>query len=191
MIQTMKEWVNLIDPSRRFITGSPSGPNISAGWDNFGSGKNWETHGPWTLPFTKDDLTMEAVRKFWKADDALFHSEVGVAGAMSVEMINKYRGKYEALPANTDNLLWRTVNWWIEWDDYLRDHNGISSANLAEYVNWSQTRQTQGLCIALKSCKDRFPSCGGFILWMGHDSFPCMINTSILDFEGNSKTCCI
>jgi len=58
---------------------------------------------------------------------------------------------------------------------------------LEEYVNWSQNRQSEGLSIALKSCKDRFPRCGGFIIWMGHDSFPCMVNTSIMDFDGNLK----
>ena len=25
------------------------------------------------------------------------------------------------------------------------------------------------------------------ILWMGHDSFPCPCNTSLIDFEGNPK----
>ena len=36
----------------------------------------------------------------------------------------------------------------------------------------------------MKACKDRFPSCGGAILWCGHDCFPCAVNTSIVDFDG-------
>jgi beta-mannosidase len=55
------------------------------------------------------------------------------------------------------------------------------------YIKWSQQRQTEGLVNALKINKERFPACGGFIIWMGHDSFPCMINTSIIDFDGNLK----
>ena len=187
MIAEMKGWVNLLDPSRRFVEGTPSGPNISAGYDNYGSGNNWDTHGPWKLPFTEKDKTMSAVKDFWNKDDALFHSEVGVPGAMSAEMINKYRGEFNPLPASIENPIWRNVNWWVEWDEYLADHKGQTTNSLEAYVDWSQKRQSEGLSIALKSCKDRFPRCGGFIIWMGHDSFPCMVNTSILDFEGNPK----
>jgi beta-mannosidase len=179
--------VNLLDPDRRFVDGTPSGQSIYSGLDNFGSGNSWDVHGPWTLPFTTTDKTMNAVKDFWQKDDALFHSEVGVPGAMSAEMINKYRGDYNPLPASIENPIWRNVNWWVEWEDFIRDHNGKATNSLEEYVNWSQNRQSEGLSIALKSCKDRFPRCGGFIIWMGHDSFPCMVNTSIMDFDGNLK----
>lgn len=187
MIRAMKEWVTLQDPGRRFLSGSPSGPNKIADWDNFGKQINWDVHGPWTLPVAENDATLQTVRRFWLLDDALFHSEVGVAGAMSAEMIERYRGEYPALPANTDNPLWRNVNWWIEWNDYLREHHGQKPGSLQEYVAWSQKRQAEGLAIALQSCKRRFPGCGGFILWMGHDSFPCPVNTSIIDFDGHLK----
>ncbi len=187
MIGAMKEIVNNLDPTRKFVNGSPSGPNIYAGRENFGSGNNWDTHGPWKLPLTESDKTMNAVRDFWNENDALFISEAGVPGAMSVEMINKYRGDYNPLPASLENPIWRNVNWWVDWDEYLADNNGQVSNSLEEYVTWSQNRQMEGLSIAVKSFKDRFPGCGGFLIWMGHDSFPCMVNTSILDYEGNPK----
>lgn len=187
MIRSMKKMVKAEDPDRRFVTGSPSGPTIYGGLNNFGEGVNWDVHGPWTLPFTAIDHTMNAVRNYWSLDDALFHSEVGVAGAMSAEMINKYRGEFPSMPANLNNPLWRQVNWWIEWDDFIIDHNGKSPASLEEYVEWSGERQTTGLSIALQANKSRFPKCGGFIIWMGHDSYPCPVNTSIIDFDGNPK----
>jgi len=40
---------------------------------------------------------------------------------------------------------------------------------------------------AAQACKNRFPACGGFMVWMGHDCFPCPINTSVIDFYGNYK----
>ena len=107
---------------------------------------------------------------------------------MSTEMINKYRGKFAALPANLDNPLWRQVSsWWVEWNDFLNDYNGKEPHSLEEYVKWSQRRQAEELSIALQANKLRFPKCGGFIIWMGHDSYPCPINTSIIDFDGNLK----
>lgn len=39
-------------------------------------------------------------------------------------------------------------------------------------MNWSQDRQTRGLTIAI---------------WMGHDAYPALINTAIIDFEGRPK----
>ena len=174
MIRCMKEIVKAEDPGRRFVTGSPSGPTIYGGLHNFGKGVNWDVHGPWTLPFTATDRTMNAVRNFWSLDDALIHSEVGVAGAMSPEMINKYRGKYPALPANMENTLWRQVSWWIEWSDFKYDHQGKEPQSLEEYVAWSQERQTTGLSIALQANKSRFPECGGFIIWMGHEHYSCL-----------------
>ncbi len=187
MINSMKEIVNTLDPERKFVAGSPSGPNISATRDNFGSGDNWDTHGPWKLPVTQGDRSMKGVKNYWDANDALFISEAGAPGAMSAEMITKYSGSYNPLPANLDNPIWRNVNWWVDWDEYKADHGGKGTESLEEYVTWSQQRQAEGLSIAMKSFKDRFPGCGGFLIWMGHDSFPCMVNTSIIDFEGNKK----
>ncbi len=191
MIAEMKEILNALDPSRKFTFGSPSGPNISASRSNFGSGGNWDTHGPWKIPFTAEDKTMDGVRDYWRENDALFISEAGAPGAMSAEMIRKYAGGFDPLPANIENPIWRNVNWWIDWDEYVAENNGNVSESLEEYVDWSQKRQSEGLTIAVKSFKDRFPSCGGFLIWMGHDCFPCMVNTSIIDFEGNLKPAAI
>lgn len=187
MIRSIKKMVMAEDPDRRFIATSPSGPTISGGLHNFGKGVNWHVHGPWKLPFTASDRTMKAVKNYWELDDALMRSEVGVQGAMSAEMINKYRGELPSLPANMQNPLWRQVSWWIEWDEYLDDHAGKAPESLEEYVSWSQERQTSGLSIALQANKSRFPECGGFIIWMGHDSYPCPVNLSIIDFDGNPK----
>jgi|AGTN01.2.fsa_nt_gi Beta-galactosidase/beta-glucuronidase len=185
MIKAMKDVVSLHDPTRRFVEASPSGPSIYGSYDTFGAGKNWDVHGPWDLPYTEQDKTMNAVEDFWSKDDAMFRSEVGVPGAMSVEMMNKYKGEFRLLPASMENPLWRNVSWWLQWDEYKK--TGKNTENIYEYVNWSQNRQTEGLTSALKKCKDRFPACGGFIIWMGHDSYPCMINTSLIDFDGNTK----
>ncbi|MDR3260199.1 MAG: hypothetical protein LBT78_00005 [Tannerella sp.] len=187
LIGEMKQRVQMLDPTRKFVPGSPSGPNMHASLDNFGSGNNWDVHGPWDLPFRDDKQNMNDVREFWEKDDALLHSEVGAPGTMSAEMIRKYAGIFDPLPADYSNPLWRTVNWWIRWTEYFSAHNGQAPTTLEDYVNWSSQRQTQGLVIALESCKKRFPRCGGFIIWMGHDCFPCPINTSIIDFEGNLK----
>lgn len=185
MIAAMKKVVTLLDPTRKFVPASPSGPTISNDPSLYGQGMSWDVHGPWKLPISQTSNYWESVKNFWTKNDAMMHSEAGVPGAMSVEMMVKYKGEYDLLPANTENPLWRNVNWWIQWDDYIAE--GKDPDNLTEYVAWSQKRQSDGLSIAVKAAKQRFPRCGGFFIWMGHDSFPCMENTSIFDFEGNPK----
>jgi beta-mannosidase len=84
------------------------------------------------------------------------------------------------------NPLWRRFAWWLEWSDFTKEQ-GRAPESLEEYVDWSQARQTEALTLAVRACKQRFPKCGGIILWMGHDAFPCTANTSIIDFQGRPK----
>lgn len=187
MIRRIYDVVRAEDPYKKFIPGSPSGANISASRENFGKGRNWDTHGPWTLPYKADDYSVESIKEYWTAYDGLMLSEAGAPGCQSVEMIHKYRANYPALPASTENFYWNQFNWWIEWDQYKREHAGKEPATLEEYVNWSQQNQINGLTIAMGTLKSKFPKCGGMIIWMGHDSYPCASNTSIIDFDGNLK----
>ena len=75
--------------------------------------------------------------------------------------------------------------WWVQWEDYLRE--GGDPNSLERFVTWSQARQAEALTYAARACKHRFPACGGFIAWMGHDCYPCPANTSILDVNGTPK----
>lgn len=185
MAAMMKERLETLDAERRFVPGTPSGPTIGSSLAVFGKGVCYDVHGPWNLPYSGPDMTMESVEDFWDRCDALFMSEVGVPGASSVELLGKYSGGCPLLPATDANPLWRSVNWWLQWDEYLA--KGGNPDSIADYVSWSQKRQSDGLAIALRKNKARFPACGGFIIWMGHDCFPCPINTSIIDFEANLK----
>jgi beta-mannosidase len=118
--------------------------------------------------------------------DALFHSEFGAPGASSAEIIRKYSGGLPLVPGSADNPLWRRSPWWIEWPDYLREV-GREPRSLEEFVAWSQQRQAEALAFVVGTLKAKFPRCGGAILWMGHDSFPCTANTAIIDFDGHLK----
>ncbi len=185
MAAMMKERLDALDNTRRFVPGTPSGPTIGSSLEVFGKGVCYDVHGPWNLPYSGSDMSMESVEEFWDRCDALFMSEVGVPGSSPVEILEKYRGECQVLPATDSNPYWRSVNWWLQWEEYLA--KGGNPDDLDGYVSWSQRRQSEGLAIALRKNKARFPSCGGFIIWMGHDCFPCPINTSIIDFEGNPK----
>jgi beta-mannosidase len=174
------------DPGRRFVPTSPSGPRFESRAEENGQNLHWDVHGPWTASGALD----EAWSRYWQADDALFRSEVGAPSASPAAMIRRYAGAAPPFPARRDNALWRRTSWWIEWEQFAAEH-AREPRDLDEYVQWSQLRQARALAIAARACKDRFPRCGGFIVWMGHDAFPVTANTSIVDFAGRMKPAAI
>ena len=186
LLAKAKEVCEKLDLHHRIMPTSPSGPTIYYNPELNGKGIQWDVHGPWWLPFEPTDSEFSNIRTYWESSDALFHSEAGVPGASSVELIEKYRGNYAVLPVSVDNPIWGQFSWWIEADKFELEKNR-QPETLDEYVAWQQDRQTKGLVIAIEAAKNRFPACGGFIIWMGHDCFPCPANTSVFDYEGNAK----
>lgn len=186
LLARVKQVVETKDAGRRIMPASPSGPTIYYNPELNGKGVQWDVHGPWWLPFEPNNDEMSNIREYWESSDALFHSEAGVPATSSAELINRYRGKYPALPISVENPIWGQFSWWIEVDKFKLKF-GHEPKTIDEYVEWQQNRQTKALSIAIESTKHRFPGCGGFLIWMGHDCFPCTANTSIIDFDGNFK----
>jgi beta-mannosidase len=171
------------DPGRRYVPTSPSGPRWGIEEPFIGKGLHWDVHGPW-----KPKTDLAEWTEFWKKADALFYSEIGAPGAAPADLIRRYAGELPVMPVEPRNPLYcLTLSWWTEDARFAAEHGGRPPRDLEEYVAWSQRRQADTLAIAVKACKDRFPRCGGAILWCGHDCFPCAVNTSIIDFHGNPK----
>lgn len=182
MIRRLSEVAQELDPPRRFLPTTATGPRFNADAKDFGKGLHWNVHGPWK-PW--DDLTEWAA--YWQGDDALFRAETGAPGASPADIIRHYAGDLDPMPVSSENPVWRRpLTWWIEAEQFATEH-GRAAETLEEYVAWSQERQARALTMAVKACKDRFPRCGGVLLWCGHDCFPCAANTSIIDFHGNPK----
>lgn len=183
MIGRLGKLVARMDPDRRYLPTSPSGPRVHANDADYGKGVHWDVHGPWKAQGDLDDYW----KRYWDGDDALFRSETGSPGASPVDIIRRFQGGCEPMPVSADNPFWkRTFTWWIENEEFARE-NGRQPETLEEYVEWSRARQARALSIAAESAKRRFPRCGGMIIWMGHDCYPCAANTSIIDFDGNPK----
>jgi beta-mannosidase len=177
-----REIVEEMDPSRRFLTSTPSGPSFGASRDNFGKGVHWAVNGPWKAAGKLEDDWLP----FWRDVDALAHTELGCPGPSDADLTRRYAGNCDPMPVGVENALWRRSPWWIESDQFAAEI-GRKPESLEEYVAWGQERQTRALRAAAESSLGRFPKCGAFFLWMGHDCFPCTANTAIIDFEGNLK----
>ena len=181
MLKRLQEVAQALDPGHRYIPTSPSGPRAGANPAEFGKGYHWDVHGGAALS------KLEDAEKYWAADDALFRSEVYCSGASPVDLIKKYAGKFNVFPPTSDNPYWtRLTTWWIDWNRLVPIY-GREPRDLGEYVEWSQALQAKMLGLEMKACKDRFPRCGGILLWSGHDTFPLTINSSLIDFDGHLK----
>jgi len=182
MLKALGDCVREYDPGVRYNATSSQGPIFIADEKDFGKGIHWDVHGPWDRPADSWD----GAKAYWDRDDALFRSEYGAPGASGMELIEKYYDVDELLPIDIKNPLWRKSFTWLR-DELFETEHGRKAGNVKEYVEWSQNFQSRALEMGLKSGLTRFPKIGGMILWMGHDSYPCLSNTSILDFDGNMK----
>lgn len=169
------------DPGRRFVTTSPLGPTVWGEEENYGKGLHHDVHGPWESAGTEQEW-----RRYWDGDDALLRSEVGVGGASGLDLLTAFE-----LTGPTDTAeereslrqLWlHSSAWWVgpfvAWD---------GTGGLATFVEASQRRQADWLGYAASRTRARFPRAGGFIVWLGHDTFPCAVSLSVLDFDGRPK----
>jgi len=184
MLKRLGEVVQDLDPDHRYIPTSPSGPRGGAEMADFGKGLHWDVHGGAAM---MGDLA--EAQQYWANDDALFRSELYCPGASPLETIRKYAGEFEIFPPTHENPYWtRLTTWWIDLPRLVAAH-GREPRNLEEYIGWSQEEQANRLAMEMKSCKDRFPRCGGVLLWSGHDTFPLAINSTLIDYDGNLKPC--
>ncbi len=173
------------DPGRRFVSASPSGPVDYALVTNYGQEIHHDVHGPWGQGREPD---LDKWREYWKEDDALLRSEVGMPGAMDAVLITKYAGGMDCWPPEGEFWM-HTAAWWTQWGASVKAVvAGLEGeAALRAYVEYTQGIQAEAYALAARTCKARFPRCGGFLLWMGHDCHPCPANNSIIDVEGNPK----
>jgi len=182
MMKELKVVFENLDPNRRFIPTSPFGPRFSADQADYNKDLHWSVHGPWNVDTVLDQRWTD----YWQHDDSLFRAETGCPGAMDLQVLKKYVPSMSTYPVEQSNPVWGRTSWWIEAHIFEQEKGHLPTTT-EEYVAWSQERQSKALEISAKTTKNRFPSIGGIVIWMGHDSFPCAANTSIIDVDGNPK----
>ncbi|WP_375386267.1 hypothetical protein [uncultured Microbacterium sp.] len=166
----------LEDQSRwKVVAATPSGPSYSAEEAEYGHGLHHDVHGPWA-----HEGDLDSWRRYWHSDDAMLRSEVGIAGASPHDLL--VSSGLLPLDERRRLTLWRhSSKWWL---------NGTEQPT-PEWMAESQARQAELLALAMQATLDRFPSCAGFFVWMGHDAFPCAVSLSIVDFWGRPKPAAI
>lgn len=165
------------DPGRRYIATSPTGPRFDADPAEFGNGLHHDVHGPWEWDGTEEEWT-----QYWRNDDAILRSEVGVAGASDLTLLEE-KGLAPAMERSGLRSLWtHSSGWWLHTFD-----TAAIDQPLSDWVEESQLRQRRMLHTAAEATLARFPASAGFLVWLGHDTFPCAVSLSLLDWHGTPK----
>ncbi len=181
MIRNFMNICKSMDPRRRFLNTSPCGIKIYTNDKTRGRGIIENIHGPWKADRIED------WNRLFENDESMFRAETGAPGASSKDILDAYAGELKPWPMENANVYWsRPYTWWLEIDIFKRE-TGKDAESVEEYVDWSQKRQAELLVKAVGTYKKNFGKHGGFIIWMGHDCYPCPANTSIIDYYRRPK----
>lgn len=178
------EVVERLDPGKRCLPTSPSGPRFFAAPADFGKGLHHQTHGPW------GNLPLATRYDYFNGDDSLFRSETGAPGCSSLDWIERNRGTQRVWPPRPDNPFWlHPAAAWIPWDDVTREFGPVADdeRELPFIVKASRYIQAESYRYAIEAARRRMPQCSGFIVWMGHDAAFCTSNNSLLEQPGWPK----
>ncbi|OUS76629.1 hypothetical protein B1748_11060 [Paenibacillus sp. MY03] len=183
-IAMLKRLVAELDPGRRFLPASASGPTFVADASRFGQGLHHDVHGPWQYLGDREHYA------FFNSDDALFRSETGTPGTSRAATIRKWADGLPVWPPTRDNPYWvHRGAWWIQWEQ-LGALFGLWAADADEldlYCRVSRYMQAESLRYAVEATRRREPEASGFIVWMGNEPFPNNANTSVIEYDGMPK----
>lgn len=178
------EVVGRLDPDKRLLPTSPTGPRFYAQKEDFGKGLHHHIHGPWA------NLPLSERYEYFNGDDAMFRSELGAPGCESLEAIERFRGTQKAWPPRSDNAYWlHPACAWIPWRDVTREFGPVEDreSELAFVVKASQYLQAESYRYAAESVRRRAMYSSGFMIWMGHDCDHCTANNSVIELTGWTK----
>jgi len=185
MLKNFKNIIEKYDFKRRYIPTSPTGSTAFTTKDNIGKNINENVHGPWKAG------SIEEWNASFEEDDAMFRAETGAPSCSPKDILDAYAGDDLPFPIKIDSSYWaRPFHWWLEFDAFQIEMGRLPET-VEEYITWSQERQTTLLLKAAGNTKKRFPTAGGFIMWMGHDLYPCPANTSLIDYYRRPKPAAI
>ncbi len=173
-----------LDPDKRLLPTSPTGPRFYAQKEDFGKGLHHHIHGPWA------NLPLSERYEYFNGDDAMFRSELGAPGNESLEAIERFRGNQKAWPPRPDNAYWlHPACAWIPWRDVTREFGPVEDreSELAFVVKASQYLQAESYRYAAESVRRRAMYSSGFMIWMGHDCDHCTANNSVIELTGWTK----
>ncbi len=182
LIGKLKEMVEKLDPSRRWLPTSPSGGVFSNSISNIEEKPEQliDVHGPW------EHQGMERQYELYNRGTSLFHSEFGVEGMTNRNTLLKIISKEHMLPASKENeIYFHRGAWWANEPLVQEMFGGLDT--IWQIKAASQYLQYEGLKYAVESNRRRAFQNSGTFPWQFNEPYPNLYCTSSLDYYGNPK----
>jgi beta-mannosidase len=187
--QTLPAVVAELDGRTPYWPGSPYGGNDHNSMDD-GDRHNWDVwHGQYPRHFGDEprrEFTPESVSYLRYAEDRCrFQSEFGMHAAPVPETLRRSipeDQRYHHSPA----MDWHNKDNPKDKGDMLMQSTTGVPQDLAEYVDFSQLAQAEGLKFGIEHFRRRTPHCSGALVWQLNDCWP-VLSWSVLDYYGFGK----
>jgi beta-mannosidase len=155
-----------------------------------GDRHNWDVwHGQYPRHFGDEprrEFTPESVSYLRYAEDRCrFQSEFGMHAAPVPETLRRSipeEQRYHHSPA----MDWHNKDNPKDKGDMLMQSTTGVPQDLAEYVDFSQLAQAEGLKFGIEHFRRRTPHCSGALVWQLNDCWP-VLSWSVLDYYGFGK----
>ncbi|MFN8634307.1 MAG: glycoside hydrolase family 2 protein [Chloroflexota bacterium] len=178
-----------LDGRTPYWPGSPYGGDDYNSMDD-GDRHNWDVwHGQYPRHFGEEprrEFTPESVTYLRYAEDRCrFQSEFGMHAAPVLETLKRAipeAERYHHSPA----LDWHNKDTPKDKGDMLMQSTTGVPSDLAEYVDFSQLAQAEGLKFGIEHFRRRTPHCSGALVWQLNDCWP-VLSWSVLDYYSFGK----
>lgn len=155
-----------------------------------GNRHNWDVwHGQYPRRFGEQphrEFTPESVSYLRYADDlARFVSEFGMHAAPVLETLRRVIPD-DQLYHHSPAMDWHNKDNPKDKGDMLMQGTTGVPADLAEYIDFSQLAQAEGLKFGIEHYRRRKPHCSGTLVWQLNDCWPVQ-SWSVLDYYGFGK----
>lgn len=187
--QILPRVVAELDGRTPYWPGSPYGGDDHNSMDD-GDRHNWDVwHGQYPRRFGEEprrEFTPESVTYLRYAEDRCrFQSEFGMHAAPVMETLRR------AIPEDqryhhSSAMDWHNKDMPKDKGDMLMQSITGVPKDLAEYVDFSQLAQAEGLKFGIEHFRRRTPHCSGALVWQLNDCWP-VLSWSVLDYYGFGK----
>jgi beta-mannosidase len=181
--------VQELDGRTPYWPGTPYGGDDHNSMDD-GDRHNWDVwHGQYPRHFGEEprrEFTPESVTYLRYAEDRCrFQSEFGMHAAPVFETLRR------AIPEDqrfhhSPAMDWHNKDNPKDKGDMLMQSTTGVPRDLAEYIDFSQLAQAEGLKFGIEHFRRRTPHCSGTLVWQLNDCWP-VLSWSVLDYYGFGK----
>lgn len=182
MLAALHAVVAGLDPDRRWLPTSPSGPVFGNSLENIARDPAalHDVHGPW------EHQGLEVHFTLYNRGSSLLHSEFGVEGITNQRTLDAVIAREHQTPVSLENPYWFHLGaWWVKAASWRAIFGPIPES--VRLVRAVQFLQADGLRYAVEADRRRKYENSGTLPWQFNEPYPMAACTSAVDYYARPK----